>query len=199
MGEDRLLGRRGRVVLGAVLDGAEGEVDAPALGSTPVAGFVRDDPEQPRPERRAVTEPRKGPVRLHECLLDCVVGLVGAADQAGRSEREVLEGAHELLVRIDVAVAGAHDELRFVQWSALHVRWFYTGCSRAVPGMAARGIRYGRMIRTWKDRVAPRPPDNGPGVRRGRTICLFAFSWAFARLGASLPTAEAFAGSERVA
>ena len=118
--EDRLFGRRGRAVRGAVLDDAEREVHPPAGGAPAIARFIGDDPQQPRPERRALPEPAERPICLDKGLLDGVVGLRSIADQERGSMGKVLVGAHKFLVSGNVAAFGACDEVAFVQWSALH-------------------------------------------------------------------------------
>src|SRR5207244_10335591 len=75
VGEDRRLGRWGRIVRPAILDGAEGEPGATAGRSPPITGLVCDDPEQPGPERGAGTEAIERRVGLDERVLDGILGI----------------------------------------------------------------------------------------------------------------------------
>src|SRR5437773_2015893 len=120
MGEDRLLGRWDRIVRGTVLDGTDDEAGAATGCTAPVAGLVRHDSEQPRSKRQAGPKARQGAVCLDEAVLNGILGLVRAADQARRTKRQVLIGAHQLLIRGDIAAARSLDQLQFVQWPALH-------------------------------------------------------------------------------
>src|SRR5205823_6785240 len=120
MGDDRLLGRWDRIVRGTVLDGTDDEAGSATGCPAPVAGLVRHDSEQPRSKWQADPKARQGAVRLDKAVLNGILGLVRAADQARRTKRQVLIGAHQLLIRGDIAAARSLDQLQFVQWPALH-------------------------------------------------------------------------------
>src|SRR4029079_11866170 len=89
--------------------------------SDPVPRPVPHDPQEPRAERRARTEPGQRVVHLHEGLLHRVFRLSRlTSDEPCDAIRDALVARYELLVRVDVTVPGEVDELRVLQWSALH-------------------------------------------------------------------------------
>jgi hypothetical protein len=94
MDEDRLLGRRGRVVRGAALDGAKRECRSTASGSAAVARLVRDDSKEPGLEGRSFPKPRQGVEGLDEAFLDSVLRVVRSAHQIRGTMGKVLVGAH---------------------------------------------------------------------------------------------------------
>ena len=68
----------------------------PPTGRPPgVARLVRDDPQEPRPERPVGPEPVERPVRLHERLLHCVLGVASAGDQHGGPVGDPLVSSHQ--------------------------------------------------------------------------------------------------------
>ena len=120
-GEDRRLGRWSRIARPAVLGGAEGET-GPAPGRPPsVAGLVRDDPQDPRPERGVGPEARQRGVGLDERVLDGVLGVAVGRDEVGRPDRDVLVASDQLFVGHDLAIPRADDQLGVFQWTALHL------------------------------------------------------------------------------
>src|SRR5262249_42726460 len=109
--EERRLGGRGRVPRGRARR-AERELLPPAGRAPPVPRLVRDDPQQPRPERRAAPEAAERAVRLDEPVLRGLLGVGGVAgEQVGGAEGDPLVQAHELLVGGCVAALRALDEL----------------------------------------------------------------------------------------
>ena len=96
--EGRGLRGRGRVPVGD-RGRAQGQALATAGGSSSVASLVRDDLEQPRPERRVRPEPGERVVGLHECLLGRVLRLAAVArDEPGDTEGDLPVPLHQLLV-----------------------------------------------------------------------------------------------------
>src|SRR4029077_12003666 len=101
-----------------------------------VAGLVRDDPQQPRADRRPVTKAREGGIGLEEGILDGIVGIGLRADEVRGPQGDVLVAAHELLVRRDVTDAGARDQFGVfdVDGPSAVNRTSYTGRGSKVPG-----------------------------------------------------------------
>ena len=78
--------------VGACACGPQPQAEPPAGRATPVACRVADDPQQPRPERRALPEPIERAICLHECLLRRVLGLGGVAeDEIGGPKCDLTE------------------------------------------------------------------------------------------------------------
>ena len=128
------LGGRDRVPRAGLVGQAQREVRAPPRRSPSVAGLVRDDLQQPRPERRAAPEPPERAVGLHEPVLGGLLGVRGVAgDQERGSKRDSLVRSHERLVCRSVSTFGPFDQLVFFEWP-VHHRCFYTVGLRAVPG-----------------------------------------------------------------
>src|SRR5438094_3359999 len=73
--EQRSLGGRGRVPRGLCSGGAEREARATARRAATVVRLVRDDPEEPRPERRSRTKPAERAPCFDEAVLRGVLGL----------------------------------------------------------------------------------------------------------------------------
>ena len=88
--EDRRLGRWGRISGSAILGGPDGEDRPPSGRTAPVPGLVRDDPQEPRPERGAVPEPAQRGVGLDEGLLDGVLRVAVGREQMRRPDGHVL-------------------------------------------------------------------------------------------------------------
>src|SRR3954447_23172664 len=106
------LGGRRRDGARRVLRRAQLPARPPPRGTAPVARLVGDDPQQPRPPRRADPEAPEGAVRLDERVLRRLLGVRGAAgDHARRAKRHVGVTRDELLVRGDITAQGTHDEL----------------------------------------------------------------------------------------
>src|SRR5258706_3091012 len=133
-GEDRRLGRWGRIVRPAILGDPERET-GPSAGRPPaIARLIGDDPQQPRPKRRLDPEARQGGVRLDEGVLDGVFGIAVGRDDMRRSDGDVLVSADQFLVGHDLARSGAFDQFGIFQWTALHLhRTRYTHGPRTVP------------------------------------------------------------------
>ena len=149
-GEDRRLGRWGRIARPAILGGAEGET-GPAPGRPPsVAGLVGDDPQEPRPERGVGPEPRQRGVGLDERVLDGVLGVAVGRDEMRRPDGDVLVASDQLLVGHDLAIPRAVDQLGIFQWTALH---FSDGPPRSTVALTpACGRRGSRAPRNSKRR-----------------------------------------------
>src|SRR5205085_6671882 len=77
---------------------------APRLAAA-VAGSMDDDRQEPGPERRSTAEARERAPRLHEALLDRVLGIgCGARDEERGPEGDLQVLAHELGVGVRIAV-----------------------------------------------------------------------------------------------
>src|SRR5439155_13468357 len=157
------LGRRGRVSRRLGRGRTEHELRTPAGGTPTVVGLVRNDPQEPRLERRARTEPRKGGPRLDEAGLGGVLRICRRSrQQKGCPEGDVLIHPHELLEGARVTAPGALRERGVLRRSALHRpvlhrSWprrsispcdLYTAAPASVPGRdyAPRGRCLGIVI-----------------------------------------------------
>src|SRR5262249_61818267 len=117
--------------------GWEGTVRAAPRRAAAVARLVRDDAEQPRLERRTCAEAAERAPRLDEPFLRRILGFARAAgDQKRSAICDRLVGVHELSVGVMVAASGALDQLRFVEWTALH----YSGHT-PLDTLRFRGLR----------------------------------------------------------
>ena len=74
-------------------------------GTVQVPGLVRDDLQQPWPERRSGAEPVQRCVRLDEGLLHDVLRVSAGTEQGGRAQRYRGMAVHQLRVRVAVAAA----------------------------------------------------------------------------------------------
>ena len=152
--ESRLLDGWGRIHREAILGYPEGESGSTPGSAPRVAGLVGHDAQQPWAEGRLGAEPRQRLPCLHECFLGDVGGVVGATDEVGDPDRDVLVALHQLLKGTDVASACAFDQLCVVvQWTAPHglaLARYYTASGRRVP-MEPTGTR--RCTRGMKRRV----------------------------------------------
>ena len=83
---------------------------APAGRAPPIARLVRDDAQQPGPDRRPLAKAGEGGVRLEEGFLDGIVGIGLRAHEVRGPQGDVLVAAHDLLVRHDVAGPGTRDQ-----------------------------------------------------------------------------------------
>ena len=115
------LGGGGRLPRGRRRNRPQREVGAAARGPAAVAGFVGDDLEDPRPKRRAGPEAVQRRPGLHEPLLGGILRIRGApGDEVRRAKRDPLICLHEVSIGGFIALLGPFDELRFLQWTALH-------------------------------------------------------------------------------
>jgi hypothetical protein len=102
--------------------GAQGELEAAGVGLAPVARFVRDDLQQPRPKREIVAKAVERVVRLDEAVLSDLFGIGRrAGQQERRAKSNALVARDDLLVRVWIALACALDQRRIFQYSALRV------------------------------------------------------------------------------
>src|SRR6266511_1949174 len=119
--ESRRFRGRSRVPGAAVRGRAEREAFPPPRRTKPVLRLVRDDPQDPRPERTPGTESLERVVRLHERVLGGVLRVRSASgDEERGSKREFPVPRYQLPVRLDIAILGQLDEPSFLQWTALH-------------------------------------------------------------------------------
>src|SRR5215207_26675 len=142
--EERRLGRRDRVVRAALLGHAQHEPRSAAGGPEAVARLIRDDREQPGPERSALAEAAERRVRLDERVLRGLLGVrLGARDHPRGPERDRLMHSHDLLVGIRLAALRAHYELRLLWWPVLHRAPTTTQSARRFRVADSTGIREG--------------------------------------------------------
>ena len=84
----------------------------------PVPRLVRDDREQPRPERRVAPKADQVAERLHERLLHRILGLV-TRDPVREPQGAGAVALDEDTERVDIALSGVEDQLLFA--GAVHV------------------------------------------------------------------------------
>src|SRR5262249_14068158 len=106
---------------------------AAAHRAAAVPRLVRDDAQQPGPERRVGPEAAERAPGLEHALLDGILGLA-PRDEVGDSEGGFLMHAHELFEGALVPTPGAAHEVALLEWTALH-RPHYTARYVAVPRM----------------------------------------------------------------
>src|SRR5262249_52739653 len=105
-----------------------------------VPSLVRDDRQQPRPQRRALPEPPERPPRLDEPVLDGVVGVGRAAgDEVCDPESGLLVCSDEFLEGAPAPAPGARDQLALVGWTALHRPNYTSGRSWVPSSGRSRG------------------------------------------------------------
>src|SRR5262249_2586385 len=126
-------------------------------GAAPVVRLVRDDAEEPGPERRAVAEAAERAVRVHERVLRRFLGVGRVAGEGvGGAEGDALVGLHDLCVCVAVSGPCEPDELLLGEWPAHH-RPLYTPAGRQVP----------------RARSSSRPRMRPPSARR--PLCSYSF------------------------
>ena len=112
-GDGGVLGHGGDV--GTAPGGDHREAGSAAARTPPVLRLVGHDAHQPGPQRRVGPEPVERMERLHERLLD---GILGVGGRAGHGVRQPNGGrgvpAHEVLVRTHVPGPGQGDQLGIV-------------------------------------------------------------------------------------
>src|ERR671930_1464552 len=164
--EECRLGGGGRLPRGALRSRPQGQRVATRARAAAVASLVRDDLQEPGPERLAGTESVQRAVGLHERVLGSVLRLGGVSDdEVGDAEGDALVCVHEFSVGVLVAALRPFDELRLIEWPAHHRR-YYTGTGSGVPAARLRSPRWA----TGKGELsaAVRPSPRGTAARRWR-------------------------------
>src|ERR671934_1022805 len=129
--EDCRLGGGGRLPRGALRARPQRQRVAARARAAAVASLVRDDLQQPRPQRLAGAEPVQRPVGLHERVLGSVLRLGRVPDdEVGDAEGDALVCVHEFSVGVLVSALRPFDELRLIEWSAHHRRYYTAGSAR---------------------------------------------------------------------
>ena len=133
------LGGRGRVPRGLCRGGSERETRATSRRAAAVVRLVRDDAEQPRPERRSGAEAAQGAPGLDEAVLGRVLGLGRAAcDEERGAECDRLVCVHEFCVGLVVAATSAFDQFDYARALERTERFFWSFCDDYVELVKAR-------------------------------------------------------------
>src|ERR1044072_9145436 len=112
-----------------------------------VRGSLGGGGRRPRASRRARAKAVERGPGLHDPLLGGVLRIGGAAgDEVGRAKCDPLICLHEVSIGGFIALLGSLDELRFLQWTALHCLLLPLLCAAGSAFAMSRPVRAALLL-----------------------------------------------------